>query len=94
MDYQAVAHLNRVVKQSNKRECSYPLVMPDVSLSVRRTFVRIHYSSYMKVSIIIRQEVETLRKKGGRTIMISGLLFVSRWSYQVSHGFEEASYLK
>ncbi len=63
MEYQAFAHLNRVVKQPNKRECSYPLVMPDVSLLVRQTFVHIHYSSYMKVSIIVRDEVETLRRK-------------------------------
>ncbi len=63
MEYRVVAHLNKVVKQPNKRECSYSSVMRDVSLSVRRTFVRIHYSSYMQLSIIIRHEVETLRRK-------------------------------
>ncbi len=63
MGYQTAAHLNRVVKQPNKRECSYPLVMPDISPLVRRTFVRIHYSIYMKVSIIVCQEVEASRRK-------------------------------
>ncbi len=33
MEYKAVAHLNRVVEQPNKRECLYPLAIRDISLS-------------------------------------------------------------
>ncbi len=50
VEYLAVAHLNRVAEQSNKKECSYPLVMHDVSLSVRQTSVHVQHSSYKNVS--------------------------------------------
>ncbi len=63
MEYRAAAHLNGVIKKPNKRECSYPFVMLDIAPLVRRTFVCIHYSSYMKISIIVRQEVEASRRR-------------------------------